>query len=99
MFDPAYLQLLDTNQELHSELRDEISINKSNEKKLCSLVKKLEQCYRTISFQDSTIITHEKEIEDLKLEITSLKKRLRKALQYVGKRRSIYYLGRSAYMS
>ena len=49
MFDPAYSQLLDTNQELRSELRDEISINKSNEKKLRSLVKELEQCYRTIS--------------------------------------------------
>ena len=31
--DPAYSQLLDTNQELRSELQDEISINKSNEKK------------------------------------------------------------------
>ncbi len=48
MFDPAYLQLLDMNQELRSELQDEIFINKSNEKKLCSLMKKLEQCYQTI---------------------------------------------------
>src|SRR5881275_2623122 len=56
MSDPAYSQLLDTNQELRSELRDEIFINKSNEKKICSLVKELEQCYRTISLQDNTII-------------------------------------------
>ena len=48
MFDPAYSQLLDTNQELRSELRDEISINKSNEKKIRFLVKELEQCYQTI---------------------------------------------------
>ena len=34
MLDPAYSQLLDTNQELRSELCDEISINKSNEKKI-----------------------------------------------------------------
>ena len=34
MFDPAYSELLDTNQELRNELRDEISINKSNEKKI-----------------------------------------------------------------
>ena len=61
MFDPAYSQLLDTNQELRNEFRDEISINKSNEKKLRSLVKELEQCYRTISLQDNTIIVHEKE--------------------------------------
>ena len=45
MLDPAYSQLLDTNQELRSELCDEISINKSNEKKIRSLVKKLEECY------------------------------------------------------
>ena len=56
MFDPAYSQLLDTNQELRSELQDEIFINKSNEKKVRSLVKELEQCYRTISLQDNTII-------------------------------------------
>ncbi|RIA84136.1 hypothetical protein C1645_832721 [Glomus cerebriforme] len=77
MFDPAYSQLLDTNQELRSELRDEISINKSNEKKLHSLVKELEQCYRTISLQDNTIIAHEKEIEKLKSEISNLRKQLR----------------------
>ncbi len=32
--DPAYSQLLDTNQELCSELQDEISINKNNKKKI-----------------------------------------------------------------
>ena len=31
--DPAYIQLLLTNQELHKELENEITINKSNEKK------------------------------------------------------------------
>ena len=77
MSDPAYSQLLDTNQELRSELQDEIFINKSNEKKLRSLVKELEQCYRTISLQDNTIIAHEKEIEKLKSEISNLRKQLR----------------------
>src|SRR6266496_1272085 len=76
-FDPAYSQLLDTNQELRSELRDKIFINKSNEKKIRSLVKELEQCYRTISFQDKTIIVHENEIEELKSEISDLRKQLR----------------------
>ena len=75
--DPAYSQLLDTNQELHDELQDEISINKSNEKKIRSLVKEVEQCYRTISLQDNTIIAHEKEIEELKCQITDLQKQLR----------------------
>src|SRR3989440_12158749 len=77
MSDPAYSQLLDTNQELHSELRDEIFINKSNEKKIRSLVKELEQCYRTISSQDNTIIAHEGEIVELKSEISNLRKQLR----------------------
>ena len=75
--DSAYSQLLDMNQELCSELQDEISINKSNEKKIRSLVKELEQCYRIISFQDNSIITHEKEIEELKSEISNLRKQLR----------------------
>src|SRR6266480_7566250 len=75
--DLAYSQLLDTNQELRSELRDEIFINKSNEKKVRSLVKELEQCYRTISLQDNTIIAHKKEIEKLKSEISDLRKQLK----------------------
>ena len=77
MFDPAYSQLLDTNQELRSELRDEIFINKSNEKKIRSLVKELEQYYRTISSQDNTIIAHEGEIVELKSQISNLRKQLR----------------------
>src|SRR3954452_5121171 len=77
MFDSAYSQLLDTNQKLRSELQDEIFNNKSNEKKVCSLVNELEQCYRTISLQDNTIIAHEKEVEKLKSEISDLRKQLR----------------------
>ena len=45
MSDPAYSQLLDTNQELRGELRDEIFINKSNEKKIHILEKELDQCF------------------------------------------------------
>ncbi len=77
MFDPAYSQLLDTNQELRSELQDEIFINKSNEKKIRFLVKELEQYYRTISLQDNTIIVYEKVIEKFKSKISDLQKQLR----------------------
>ena len=77
MLNPAYLQLLDTNQKLRSELQDEIFTNKTNKKKIHSLVKEFEQCYQTISLQDHTIITHEEEIENFKLEITDLQKQLR----------------------
>src|SRR3954447_26766823 len=65
------------NQELCSELQDEIFINKSNEKQVYSLVKELEQCYQTISLQDNTIIVHEKVIEKFKSEIFDLRKQLR----------------------
>jgi chromosome segregation ATPase len=77
MLDPAYSQLLGTNQELRNELQDEISINKSNEKKIRSLVKELEQCYQTISFQDNTIVAHEGEIIELKSQISNLRKQLK----------------------
>ena len=77
MSDPAYSQLLDTNQELRSEFRDEIFINKSSGKKIRSLVKELEQCYQTISSQDNTIIAHEGEIVELKSQISNLRKQLR----------------------
>jgi chromosome segregation ATPase len=77
MLDPAYSQLLDTNQDFRNELRDEIFINKSNEKKIHSLVKELEECYRTISFQDNSIIAHEGEIVELKSQISDLQKQLR----------------------
>src|SRR6266496_1379872 len=75
--DSVYSQLLDINQKLRNELQDEIFINKSNEKKLRSLIKELEQCYQTISLQDNTIIAHEKEVEKLKSEISDLQKQLR----------------------
>ena len=72
MSDPAYSQLLDTNQELRSEFRDEIFINKSSGKKIRSLVKELEQYYRTNSSRDNTIIAHEGEIVELKSQISDL---------------------------
>ena len=40
-------------------------------------MKELEQCYRTISLQDNTIIAHEKEVEKLKSEISDLRNQLR----------------------
>ncbi len=72
MFDSAYLQLLDMNQKLYSELQNKIFINKSNEKKIHSLVKEFERYYRTISLQNNTIIVHKKEIKKLKSEISDL---------------------------
>src|SRR5271170_2135673 len=79
----AYIEILDTNKELRKELDEEISINKNSEKKIRSLIKEVETCYRSLTYQDSTIIAHEDEIISLKAEISSLKKRLRQIQQDV----------------
>src|SRR5215216_3419598 len=79
--DLAYIEILDTNKELRKELADEIVPNDISNKKLKTLNKELDACYKTISQQDSTILIHEDEIAFLKSEIKSLKQRLHKALQ------------------
>jgi chromosome segregation ATPase len=79
--DSAYIEILDTNKELRKELASEIVTNDISNKKLNSLSRELDACYKIISHQDSTIIAHENEIESLKSEIISLKQCLRKGLQ------------------
>src|SRR6202008_1090074 len=79
--DPAYIEILDTNTELRKNLAEEIANNKASEKRICSLIKEVEACYKTISQQDSTILEHEEEIASLKSKISSLKRRLYIALQ------------------
>ena len=79
--DLAYIEILDTNKELRKELASEIVTNDISNKKLNSLNRELDACYKIISQQDSTIIAHENEIESLKSEIISLKQCLRKGLQ------------------
>ncbi|PKK58411.1 hypothetical protein RhiirC2_796347, partial [Rhizophagus irregularis] len=81
IINPAYIEILDTNKELHKELADEIAKNNIFNKKLKVLNRELESCYRTLSCQDSTIQAHEDEIASLKSEIKSLKQHLHKALQ------------------
>ena len=44
-------------------------------------MKELEQCYRTISLQNNTIIVHEKVIEKFKSKISDLQKQLRNLQQ------------------
>ena len=51
--DLAYIEILDTNKELHKELADEIAKNNIFNKKLKTLNRELETCYRAISHQDS----------------------------------------------
>ncbi|PKY60673.1 hypothetical protein RhiirA4_484636 [Rhizophagus irregularis] len=84
--DPAYLQLLDTNQELHNELQDEISINKTHKKeieKLKSEISDLRKQLRVLqqdkkfkdevgSIQDGRIIEFENKVGNLKARIQIL---------------------------
>ena len=79
--DLAYIEILNTNKELHKELVNKIVSNDISNKKLKTLNKELDAYYKTISQQDSTILAHEGEIASLKSEIKSLKQRLHKALQ------------------
>ncbi|CAB5376578.1 unnamed protein product [Rhizophagus irregularis] len=76
MFDSAYSQLLDTTQELRSELQDEISNNKSNEKKIHSLLRVLQRDKKfkdeVGSIQDGRIIELENKVERLKARIRIL---------------------------
>lgn len=75
------IQVIDHNRELREELSIEVNINRSNEKKIRHLERELDQCSRTISLQDTKIIAHEAEIEDLNSQISELRKHLRKALR------------------
>ena len=79
--DPGYIEILDTNTELRKDLAEEIANNKASEKRICSLIKEVEACYRTIFQQDSTILENEEEIASLKSEISYLKRQLYTALQ------------------
>ena len=47
--DPAYIEILETNQELRKKLDEEISINKDSEKKICLLIKEVKTCYRLLA--------------------------------------------------
>ncbi|RHZ90093.1 hypothetical protein Glove_8g117 [Diversispora epigaea] len=91
--DLAHIETLETNKVLRDELNSEVNINILNEKKIRKYLHELEQCNKTISFQDSTIIAQESEIQELKSRVLNLKKRLRIALENFKKKESyILYL-------
>ncbi|RHZ66436.1 hypothetical protein Glove_307g60 [Diversispora epigaea] len=91
--DLAHIETLETNKVLRDELNSEVNINILNEKKIQKYLYELEQCNKTISFQDSTIIAQESKIQELKSRVLNLKKRLRIALEDVKKKESyILYL-------
>ncbi|RHZ48157.1 hypothetical protein Glove_557g11 [Diversispora epigaea] len=91
--DLAHNKTLEINKVLRDELNSEVNINILNEKKIRKYLYKLEQCNKTISFQDSTIIAQKSEIQELKSQVLNLKKLLRIALEDVKKKESyILYL-------
>ncbi|PKK57102.1 hypothetical protein RhiirC2_798660, partial [Rhizophagus irregularis] len=70
--DPAYSQLLDTNQKLHSELQDEISINKTHK----NLQKQLRVLQQDKKFKDEVGSIQDDQIIELKNKVGSLKARI-----------------------
>ena len=80
---------MESNKSLRAELNSEINNNKLNEKKIRKYLQELDQCYKTISSQDSIILSHETEIQELKPQISNLEKRLRIALEDI-KKKDIY---------
>jgi chromosome segregation ATPase len=75
------VSLVDANKELRAECSQQEDEIKIYNKKLNTLNRALDTCYKTISHQDSAIIAHEEVIESLKSEIKSLKLRLHNVLQ------------------
>jgi hypothetical protein len=75
------VSLVDANKELRKECSQQEDEIKIYNKKLNTLNRELDTCYKTLSRQDSTIIAQEEEIESLKSEIKSLKQRLYNVLQ------------------
>ncbi|RHZ68661.1 hypothetical protein Glove_294g5 [Diversispora epigaea] len=86
--DLAYIEVLETNKVLRDELNSEVNINILNEKKIRKYLYKLEQCHKTISFQDTTIIAQESENQELRSQVSKLKKCLRIALEDIKKKES-----------
>ena len=56
---PAYIELLDANKELHKELSNEIAESNLRDKRLKALTREIDACYITISRQNATILAHE----------------------------------------
>src|SRR6185436_5430899 len=86
--DSAYIEILESNKTLRDELNSEVNINIFNEKKIRKYLYELEQCHKTITFQDTTIIAQESENQELKSQVSKLKKRLRIALEDIKKKES-----------
>ena len=76
--EPAYLELLDSNQELRKRLVLEETINLSNQKKIRILTKDLEQCERYIKYLEKNLVSREDEIEELKIKLKSILREVKK---------------------
>jgi hypothetical protein len=84
--DPAYIEILESNRSLRAELKTEVDNNIVNEKKIRKYLQELDQCYKTISDQDTIIIARDTEILEMKFQISNLEKRLRIALKDIKKK-------------
>ncbi|CAG8759956.1 2766_t:CDS:2, partial [Rhizophagus irregularis] len=67
----AYLDLLNSNFDLHKQLVQEETNNISNKEKIHKLTKEIEACERYISYLEKNLVSHEDEIDQLKAECQS----------------------------
>src|SRR5690348_10499977 len=81
--DPAFVQLAQSNIELREELNREVEINRVNEKKIRQLIRGLEKCEGELIRRSITITDQENKIDDLKIQISNLRKQLRSALKEI----------------
>src|SRR6185312_4317301 len=68
---------------LREELNREVDINRTNEKKIRKLMRELEKCEGELIRRSITITDQENEIDDLKIQISNIRKRLRSALKEI----------------
>ncbi|CAG8482703.1 10488_t:CDS:2, partial [Acaulospora morrowiae] len=80
--DPAFVQLAQSNIELREELNRKVEINRTNERKIRKLIRDLEKCEGELTRRSTTILDQE-EIQNLKNQITDLRKQLRSALKEI----------------
>jgi len=77
------MQLAQSNIELREELNREVEINRTNERKICKLIRDLEKCEGELTCHSTTILDQEEKIQNLKNQITDLRKQLRLALKEI----------------
>ena len=79
----AYLDLIDSNLDLREKLAQETVETIKNKRKICKLIKDLEQCELYIKYLEKNLISKEDEIEQLKVKCQSIQYELDKCCNHL----------------